>query len=245
MNKEEPSKKKKLFGLIPTAAIVLAIDITLLFYKSAEMPGSNKARIISMIVIIFIGVLFILGLKQLIKKNEKFASFASSIPGQMTSLGILGTFAGIFIGLYNFDVHNLNQSVPLLLEGMKVAFSTSIAGLVSSIGLKISHSVIISITQEDPYESSINHDNFVLMSPELEKNLSDLNSSIWELTNEMRFSNDYQYDNEMKTKYGENYKENEEYKKKMQQDKAEQMKYLDELYKLFAKNTSFGQKKLY
>ncbi|MDR0385236.1 MAG: MotA/TolQ/ExbB proton channel family protein [Prevotellaceae bacterium] len=53
-----------------------------------------------------------------------------------TSLGILGTFLGIFLGLLNFDVSNLSDSVPQLLNGLKTAFLTSIAGLVSSLILK-------------------------------------------------------------------------------------------------------------
>ncbi|MDR0711618.1 MAG: MotA/TolQ/ExbB proton channel family protein [Prevotellaceae bacterium] len=53
-----------------------------------------------------------------------------------TSLGILGTFVGIFIGLMRFDVGNIQESVPELLGGLKTAFLTSIAGLTSSLVLK-------------------------------------------------------------------------------------------------------------
>jgi len=38
---------------------------------------------------------------------------------EIVTLGILGTFIGIFIGLWNFDVADITASVPSLLEGMK------------------------------------------------------------------------------------------------------------------------------
>lgn len=53
------------------------------------------------------------------------------------TLGVLGTFVGIFIGLKNFDVNQIQESIPILLEGLKTAFITSIAGMVSSLILRI------------------------------------------------------------------------------------------------------------
>lgn len=50
-------------------------------------------------------------------------------PGVLVSLGILGTFTGILIGLLGFDVTDLEGSVPRLLEGMKTAFVSSVSGL--------------------------------------------------------------------------------------------------------------------
>ena len=58
------------------------------------------------------------------------------IANTVVSLGILGTFSGIFLGLLNFDVSNISASVPQLLTGLKTAFLTSIAGLLSSLILK-------------------------------------------------------------------------------------------------------------
>lgn len=49
------------------------------------------------------------------------------------SIGILGTFIGIFLGLWNFDTNNIIESVPNLLEGLKLAFVTSILGMGVSI----------------------------------------------------------------------------------------------------------------
>ena len=53
------------------------------------------------------------------------------------SFGILGTFMGIVLGLVNFDVDDIQGSIPQLLEGLKFAFTTSIAGMISSILIKL------------------------------------------------------------------------------------------------------------
>ncbi len=45
------------------------------------------------------------------------------------STGVLGTFVGIFVGLMGFDTLALQDSVPLLLDGLKTAFYTSIVGM--------------------------------------------------------------------------------------------------------------------
>ena len=59
----------------------------------------------------------------------------------LTTLGILGTFTGIFLGLLDFDVTDIDSSVPQLLVGLKIAFVTSILGIASAILLKIFQSV--------------------------------------------------------------------------------------------------------
>ena len=58
-------------------------------------------------------------------------------PNLYTVFGVLGTFMGIFIGLYNFDVKNIETGVPELLQGLRMAFATSIAGMLTSIIIKL------------------------------------------------------------------------------------------------------------
>ncbi len=52
-----------------------------------------------------------------------------SIPIVFTTIGVLGTFVGIYFGLRYFDVDNITESIPSLLEGLKTAFTTSIWGI--------------------------------------------------------------------------------------------------------------------
>ena len=49
-----------------------------------------------------------------------------SLSNASTTLGILGTFIGILIGLIGFDTSNISTSVPELLGGLKTAFITII-----------------------------------------------------------------------------------------------------------------------
>jgi hypothetical protein len=57
-------------------------------------------------------------------------------PNLLTTLGILGTFLGITIGLWNFEVTKLEASIPNLLGGMKTAFITSLFGMFFSLLFK-------------------------------------------------------------------------------------------------------------
>lgn len=56
---------------------------------------------------------------------------------EIVSLGVLGTFVGIAIGLFHFDVTDIKSSMPQLLEGLKTAFVTSGVGIFFSILLSI------------------------------------------------------------------------------------------------------------
>ena len=64
-----------------------------------------------------------------------------SLKGEMTGVGILGTFCGIFLGLLHFDVSDISGSIAPLLDGLKTAFGTSIAGLFCSTGLTVVQAV--------------------------------------------------------------------------------------------------------
>lgn len=61
--------------------------------------------------------------------REKCLGLVHYAPNLLTSLGILGTFAGIVIGLLGFDVNDIDGSIGALLEGLKTAFITSLAGM--------------------------------------------------------------------------------------------------------------------
>ena len=58
------------------------------------------------------------------------------VAGTMTGLGILGTFIGLSFGLHNFSTgtaQEISDSIGPLMEGIKVAFHTSIYGMVFSL----------------------------------------------------------------------------------------------------------------
>ena len=62
--------------------------------------------------------------------------FNANMPGTLTGLGILGTFLGLSMGLATFGGQNIlaiSDSMGPLLEGMKVAFHTSVYGIFLSL----------------------------------------------------------------------------------------------------------------
>lgn len=68
---------------------------------------------------------------------QSMKSRGRNFKNEIVSLGILGTFVGIAMGLYHFDVTNIKESMPQLLEGLKTAFVTSGIGIFFSILLSI------------------------------------------------------------------------------------------------------------
>jgi len=87
------------------------------------------------IVIAFISCLFYVNRQ---KKTETLISkrrWIEQLPSMISTLGVLGTFAGITIGLLYFDTDHLDTSIPILLSGLKTAFFTSLAGMIGSLFL--------------------------------------------------------------------------------------------------------------
>lgn len=68
--------------------------------------------------------------------TKQAPSFVKNAPNLMTSLGILGTFSGIVVGLMAFNPQDIDDSIALLLSGLKTAFLTSLVGMCASILFK-------------------------------------------------------------------------------------------------------------
>jgi len=63
--------------------------------------------------------------------------FKKDLKSQIVSLGVLGTFLGIFIGLQSFNPEDMKNSINGILEGLKTAFLTSIVGMGTALLLSI------------------------------------------------------------------------------------------------------------
>ncbi len=78
--------------------------------------------------------------------------FNSGVSGTLTGLGILGTFLGLSMGLGAFsgdDIFTISDNVGALLSGMKVAFHTSVYGILFSLVFNFVYRSIMS----DAYET--------------------------------------------------------------------------------------------
>ena len=80
-----------------------------------------KDVLLDPINIVFVVIIVILGI--LDQKTGK------DLKSQIISVGVLGTFVGIFIGLQGFNPNDIVNSVNEILVGLKTAFFTSIAGM--------------------------------------------------------------------------------------------------------------------
>lgn len=70
-------------------------------------------------------------------KTDKLRSLTHYTPNLLTSLGMLGTFIGIVIGLLHFDPDDIDGSISLLLGGLQTAFMTSLFGMAMTMVYKV------------------------------------------------------------------------------------------------------------
>jgi hypothetical protein len=62
-------------------------------------------------------------------------------PSIFTTAGIFFTFLGIAEGLYGFDVHKIDASIPTLLDGLKTAFIASVTGVGVALSIKLRYAL--------------------------------------------------------------------------------------------------------
>jgi predicted nucleic acid-binding Zn-ribbon protein len=83
----------------------------------------------SQINILILLAIFILAMVDIVFKKD--------LKSQIVSLGVLGTFIGIFIGLQDFNPEDMKNSINSILLGLKTAFFTSIVGMGTALILSI------------------------------------------------------------------------------------------------------------
>ena len=87
------------------------------------------------LAIILVAFIVCFVLVQKIKNSDKLVEnrrVVEYFPTFISTLGVLGTFFGITMGLMAFDTTDLDKSIPGLLDGLKTAFFTSLAGMIGS-----------------------------------------------------------------------------------------------------------------
>ncbi|WP_455756666.1 helix-hairpin-helix domain-containing protein [Sulfurimonas sp.] len=104
--------------------------------KSTDSTNVYRSNFVDVLLdpvnMAFVLIIFILGLLDQITGKD--------LKSQIVSIGVLGTFVGIFIGLQGFNPNDIVNSVNDILLGLKTAFFTSIVGM--------SVSTILSIIQK-------------------------------------------------------------------------------------------------
>ena len=136
-------------------------------------------------------------------------SLSNSVPQFLISVGILGTFYGIFLGLIDFNAAKLDESILNLIDGLKLSFVTSILGISSAIILRVVRQLIPKrqeekeeVTAEDisfqltELINAINSDSDTSLASQIQKmryetndNLKNLNNSFNEFAEKMTENN--------------------------------------------------------
>ena len=113
----------------------------------------------------------------------------NTVPGVMTGMGILGTFIGLSLGLKQFNTGNADEiasSIPPLMNGIKVAFHTSIYGMLFSLVFNWAYKCVMEDTYNaldgflDTFESYVSNDSFNENFSIVQKLLNELPKSIGE-----------------------------------------------------------------
>ena len=94
-------------------------------------------------------------------KYKLWYTHTNTIASILTVIGVFGTFLGIFIGLWDFDMNDIEQSIPGLLEGLKLAFLTSLVGIGSAILLKGVVAPLFQRFQRDKNPIELERDKFI------------------------------------------------------------------------------------
>ena len=120
-------------------------------------------------------------------------TLAANGPSILTSIGILFTFGGISYSLFVFDPSDIRQSIFSLLDGMKLAFVSSVVGLATALLFRIIRPGLAKQAEEidvGPEEILAELKNNTKSINELQKSISgESDSSISTLLTKMRGEN--------------------------------------------------------
>lgn len=96
-----------------------------------SIPASTWLWLAAIITVFVICLVLVIKFKKSDKllANRRIVEY---FPTFVSTLGVLGTFYGITVGLLAFDTADLDKSIPGLLDGLKTAFFTSLAGMIGS-----------------------------------------------------------------------------------------------------------------
>jgi len=163
----------------------LLIDID---YVGQLIASGEEDKFVG-IYLTFLYLLTFLGIwLPFITQNKKILNFTSYLPSLLPALGLVGTFLGIFKGLGEFDPGNIDLSLPILLDGLKLAFSTSIVGMVGSAIVKLISFTQPEIVQEDTISEEDFYNQFKIQNENLlkiEKGIRDMEIKLAEFTSSL------------------------------------------------------------
>ncbi len=100
-------------------------------------------------------VIYFFFLKDTPEQNELAENIRATVPPLLVSIGIFGTFLGILIALQHFNLSDKLGSIAEVIDGLKLAFGTSVVGLLSSLILRLIFMTIPRKATQDATVSSL------------------------------------------------------------------------------------------
>jgi hypothetical protein len=123
------------------------MDILESLLRSLDTQSVSSAILVLMVIVCALGLFF--------TKQANQVEFVNYVPTLLTTMGIFGTFLGIVLGLLDFNQLDIEASIPPLLEGLKTAFITSLAGILFSLLFKTAST--FSFLKPKQVEESMSH----------------------------------------------------------------------------------------
>ena len=113
------------------------------------------------LIIFFIWSWFAISFFKKYRENQTSARFKNNdfwnntyifelIPSVFPTIGIFCTALGVTVGIWNFDTTNIEKSIPELLQGLKLAFIATMAGIIGLIVFQKAQAVIQKEIDENP-----------------------------------------------------------------------------------------------
>lgn len=108
--------------------------------------------VVFIVFFLFAQVLLFLIAYGLLQRQKTWYTHTNTWASIVTVAGVLGTFLGISIGLLKFnpDPNKIQESIEVLLGGLRLAFLTSLMGIGSAIALKLIALYQMRNADEDP-----------------------------------------------------------------------------------------------
>ncbi|MDD5272271.1 MAG: hypothetical protein PHU14_06085, partial [Methylovulum sp.] len=103
---------------------------------------NSLTNIVALIVIAILTILALFG-RKLWPNSEKLEHYIKQSPSILATVGIFFSFWGISIGLIGLDLNDIQNSIPKLLDGLKVKFIASLMGIFASIIVRVAQSFTI------------------------------------------------------------------------------------------------------
>jgi hypothetical protein len=96
---------------------------------------SNTTNQLAFGLILFLTLVALIGTFS--TSSERLNNYARQSPAILASVGIFFSFWGISIGLIGLDLNDIQNSIPNLLDGLKIKFVASLMGIAASIIVRI------------------------------------------------------------------------------------------------------------